>query len=522
MTTLWTAADLREATGGHFTAPFDATGVSIDTRTAQSGDLFIALLGESGDGHDHVARAFDAGAAGAMLHREIDRARPCLVGPGMVVRPCLMVDDTLAALTRLGAFARSRYPGHLAAVTGSVGKTTTKEMLRVALTPFGAVHAAVASYNNHWGVPLTLARMPRDAAFGVVEIGMNHAGEIAPLACLARPRVAIITSIEAAHIGYLGSLEAIAEEKAAILEGLDATGVAVLPADTPFLPLLRQRAGARRVLTFGAAPNADARLVEIEPDASASNLLLEIAGRELRLRLNAPGRHMAMNTLAALATVAAFGLDVETAARALEAFSPLVGRGARRRLVLANGTRPGGPALLLDESYNANGASMRAALDVLRLQPAARRVAILGDMLELGAAGPGEHVGLAEDVARSSDVVFTCGPLMRQLFDAVPPAIRGCHAETAAALAPLVAKQIGPGDAILVKGSLGSRMKTIVEALEARTGVDRTGDAGSGDADSGNARTGDVGTGKAHSGTAHSGTAHFGTARSGIQKGASR
>ena len=455
---LWDAADLREATGGGFSAPFDASGVSIDTRTIQPGDLFIALMGEAGGGHDHAARAIEAGAAGVMLHRD---------NPTIAHR--LIVDDTLAGLTRLGAFARARFPGHVAAVTGSVGKTTTKEMLRVALTPFGAVHAAVASYNNHWGVPLTLARSPRDAAFCVVEIGMNHAGEIAPLAQLSRPHVAIITTIEAAHIGYLGGMEAIAEEKSTILQGLNPAGVAVLPADSPWFPLLRERAGSHPVISFGSAQGAAVRLAELEQDADFSNLLVDVEGRELRMRLNAPGRHMAMNAVGTLAAIAALGLDPVTAAHALETFAPLPGRGAHRRLVL-----PDGPALLLDESYNANGASMRAALDVLRLQPAARRVAILGDMLELGEAGPAEHAALAADVIRSADLVFTCGPLTRHLFASVPVSIRGGHAEDATALAPIVAARVAAGDAVLVKGSLGSRMKTIVMALDALAYVSST------------------------------------------------
>ena len=455
MTGLWSAPELREATGGRFGVGFDASGVSIDTRTVQQGDLFIALIGEAGDGHDHAARAIEAGAAGVMLHRDI---------PAIGHR--LIVDDTLAGLTRLGAFARARFPGRVVAVTGSVGKTSTKEMLRVALAPFGTVHAAVASYNNHWGVPLTLARIPRDAAFAVVEIGMNHAGEVAPLTQLAQPHVAVITTVEAAHIGHLGGMEAIAEEKAAILQGLDTAGVAVLPADSPWFPLLRDRAGVHQVVSFGCAAGAGARLVRIEQDANFSMLMVDVAGHELRLRLNAPGRHMAMNAVAALGVIAALGLDPAAAAHALETFAALPGRGAHRRLAL-----PGGPALLLDESYNANGASMRAALDVLRLQPAARRVAILGDMLELGEAGPAEHAALAADVARSADRVFTCGPLMRHLFDAIPAQIRGEHAENAAALGPAVAALIAAGDAILVKGSLGSKMKIIVEALDALTSV---------------------------------------------------
>lgn len=454
---LWTAAELVEATGGRFVTRFDASGVSIDTRTIQPGELFVALIGEGGDGHDHAAHAIEAGAAGVMVHRDL---------PDIGQR--LIVDDTLAGLTRLGAFARARFSGRVVAVTGSVGKTTTKEMLRVALSPFGQVHAAVASYNNHWGVPLTLARIPAappaGAAVCVVEIGMNHAGEIAPLAQLAQPHVAVVTTIEAAHIGFLGGMEAIAEEKAAILQGLDASGVAVLPADSPWFPLLRDRAGSHRVLSFGTVPGATSRLIQIEQDADFSTLLMDVAGSELSMRLNAPGRHMAMNAVAALTAVAALGFDPVIAAQSLEGFTPLPGRGAHRRLGLKCG-----PALLLDESYNANGASMRAALDVLRLQPAARRIAILGDMLELGDAGPAEHAALAADVVRSSDLVFTCGPLMRHLYVSVPPSMRGGHAEDAAELAPMVTERVAAGDAVLVKGSLGSKMKTIVVALDALT-----------------------------------------------------
>ena len=452
-TALWTEAELLEATGGDFRQPFAATGVSIDTRTIAPGDLFVALVGENSDGHAHAARAIAAGAAGVMTHREVATAGGQLV-----------VDDTLAGLTRLGAFARARFDGRLVAVTGSVGKTTTKEMLRLALSAFGPTHAAAASYNNHWGVPLTLARMPRDAVFCVSEIGMNHAGEIAPLARLAQPHVAAIVSVEASHIGHLGGLEQIAEEKATIVAGLEPGGVAVLPADSPWFPRLRERAAGHRVLSFGAAQGAEARLLDIAQDANGSTFQADILGRGLRMRLNAPGRHMVSNALATLACVAALGLDIAVAARALEAFAALAGRGARRRLAL-----PGGDALLLDESYNANGASMRAALDVLRLQPATRRIAILGDMLELGEAGPTEHAALAVDAARSADLVFACGPMMRNLYDSLPAAARGAHAPDSAALAPLVAMQIAAGDAILVKGSLGSRMKSIVEALDALT-----------------------------------------------------
>lgn len=459
---LWTAAELLEATGGHFADRFDASGVSIDTRTIQPGDLFVALHGDAGDGHDYVEQGIDAGAAGVMVHRDI-----------AAVANRLVVDDTLAGLTRLGAFARTRFAGRVIAVTGSVGKTTTKEMLRVALSAFGPVHAAVASYNNHWGVPLTLARIPRASsepavreAFCVVEIGMNHAGEIAPLAQLAKPHVAVITTIEAAHIGYLGGMEAIAEEKASIMRGLDQAGTAVLPADSPWFALLRDRAGSHRVVGFGSGRGAAVRLTQLEQGPDSCSLLVDVLGHELRLRLNAPGRHMAMNAVAALGAIVALDLDPVIAADALEGFAPLPGRGAHRRIMLGQGS-----ALLLDESYNANGASMRAALEVLRLQSAVRHVAVLGDMRELGEFGPAEHAALAGDVARSADIVFACGPQMRHLFDAIPPAIRGRYAQDAAALAPVVAELVADGDAILVKGSLGSRMRTIVAALDALAGA---------------------------------------------------
>ncbi len=463
MIPLWSPDELVEATAGRLTTSFAATGVSIDTRSLQPGDLFIALVGETGDGHDHVHDAMAKGAAGAMVHRDVAGSAPLL-----------QVDDTLAALARLGGYARARFGGCVVAVTGSVGKTTTKEMLRSILSAFAPTHAAVASYNNHWGLPLTLARMPRDAVFCVVEIGMNHPGEIAPLARLARPHVAVITGVEKAHIGYLGSLEAIADEKASLFHGLEPGGTAVLPVDSPLLNRLRARTGGARVVTFGEASIADVRLIEAQADADGSQVVAQAGGHTIRFRLNAPGRHMVLNALAALAAATAIvetaGSDfsepaatvAERAARALEAFTPVTGRGARRLIRV-----PGGSALLLDESYNGNGASMRAALSVLRLQPARRRVAVLGDMLELGDAGSDEHSALSGPVIDAADRLFTCGPLMQRLFQAVPETLRAGHAADSAALAPIVAQQIAAGDAVLVKGSLGSRMKIIVNALDA-------------------------------------------------------
>lgn len=450
---LWTAAELIEATGGALSHPFVADGVSIDTRTLAPGDLFVALLGDGRDGHGFVPDALARGAAGAMVHRDV-----------LPAAPVLRVEDTLAGLSRLGGFARARLDAsdfRLIAVTGSVGKTTTKEMLRGALATFGPTHAAAASHNNHWGLPLTLARTPRDARFCIAEIGMNHANEIAPLARLARPHVAVITSIAKAHVGHLGSVEAIADEKASIMRGLEPGGVALLPADSAQLPRLKAQAGGAAILTFGADPAADVRLVHSDADEAGSRIHVDIVGHTASLRLAAPGRHMVMNAVAALAVLAALDLDPSGAIDALEAFVPLAGRGARRDIRVGCGT-----ALLLDESYNGNGESMRAALDVLRLQQSRRRVAVLGDMLELGDAGPAEHAGLADAVINSVDCLFTCGPLMRNLFEAVPQSLHGAHTADSAALAPVVAAAVAKGDAILVKGSLGSGMKRVIKAIE--------------------------------------------------------
>ncbi len=449
MTVLWTASDLAAATGT--ACGFAASGVSIDTRTLLPGDLFVALAGDSGDGHDFVADALEKGAAGALVHR---------TPRGLDSDPRLLrVADTLQGLRALGQFARARFTGRVVAVTGSVGKTTTKEMLRAMLAAFGPTHAAVASYNNHWGVPLTLARMPADALFAVIEIGMNHAGEIHPLACLARPHVAVITAIERAHIGYLGSIEAIADEKFSIRAGLEVKGTLIVPGESPLLARLPKGPGSVRA--FGAGADADARLLEAVGGPDSNDVAAIVGGVTVRFHMAAPGRHMAMNAVAALAAAHALGLDTRVAAAALKDFAPVGGRGARRRVAIA-----GGEAILLDESYHASAASVRAALSVLALQPGGRRVAVLGDMLELGDAAEGEHVGLAADVAASTDLLFTCGAMTRLLRERVPARLRGAHADDSAALSPLVVAALRPGDAVLVKGSLGSRMKCVVRAIE--------------------------------------------------------
>ncbi len=447
MTHLFSTDELTHATGGVMTVPFHADGVSIDTRTLAPGDLFVALRTETGDGHRHVAEAMQRGAAGALVHDQSalpDGAR------------VLVVADTQAGLTALGAFGRRRFQGAVAAVTGSVGKTTTKDMLRTVLSASGPTHAAQASYNNHWGVPLTLARMPDEASYAVIEIGMNNPGEIAPLAALAAPDLAVITTVAAAHIGHLGSLEAIADEKASLLAGILQGGTAVLPEDdAQFARLLDRVPDGVALCTFGAA-----QLVDIDADPDGSHVHAVIDARHVRFRVNAPGRHMVMNALAALTAAVALGADLEVSAGALAGFSAGAGRGARRPIL-------NGDAVLLDESYNASGASMRAALSVLALLPARRRVAVLGDMLELGAHSRAEHESLRDAVSDSADVLYACGPWMKFLYDAVPADKRGAYAADSEALALIVARDLRPGDAVLVKGSLGSRMRVVIAAIGA-------------------------------------------------------
>ncbi len=449
MTPLFSTDDLMHASAGTMTAPFHATGVSIDTRTLQPGDLFVALQTESGDGHDHVAAALARGAAGAMVHRQHGLPEDA---------PLLVVGDTLAGLTALGAFGRARFTGSVVAVTGSVGKTTTKEMLRLVLGASGPTQASVASYNNHWGVPLTLARLQPDGDYAVVEIGMNHPGEIAPLAVLAGPDVAVITAVAATHIGAMGSLEAIADEKASVAEGILQGGTLVLPLDSPLAPRMAAAAGGRRVLGFGAA---QMEVTAEDADGIAFTLMLD--GRAQPVRLAAAGRHMAMNAAAALLAAHALGADVAAGAAALGGFTAVGGRGARRRLA--------GGAILLDESYNASGAAVRAALAVLRMVPARRRIAVLGDMLELGAHSRAEHEALAEAVCDSADTLYACGPWMKFLFDAIPPERRGAHAADSTTLAAIVRAALQPDDAVLVKGSLGMGMRVIVDALDAAQGA---------------------------------------------------
>ncbi len=448
MSALWTAQELRDATGGTCADSLNVTGVSIDTRSIQPNDLFVALRDQR-DGHDFVPDALNLGAF-AMVDRAMDGA-------------VLKVSDTLMGLNALGVAGRTRMAGQVIAITGSVGKTTTKDMLKRACAALGATHASAASHNNQWGVPLTLARMPRATQWSAVEIGMNHRHEIAPLSRLARPHVVIVTSVGTAHIGHLGSQEAIAEEKADIAAGLLPRGFAILPQDSPHFGRMAAivRGLGAQVVGFGESPEASARMLAWRGDASSSEAEFELSGRHVVVRLEQPGKHMALNALAALAAIQAAGGDTGLAAAALSGFGAGAGRGEMRRIA----TPDDGTALLLDESYNASDSSVRAALLVLAAQKARRRIAVLGDMLELGDFGPGLHRALASDAANAADLVYACGPLMGHLFNALPERRRGFHTEDAASLAPLISAALRDGDAVLVKGSLGMGMAEIIRAL---------------------------------------------------------
>jgi UDP-N-acetylmuramoyl-tripeptide--D-alanyl-D-alanine ligase len=382
--------------------------------------------------------------------------------------PLLLVDDVLEALRALARAARARSGAKIVAVTGSVGKTGTKEALRLALGACGETHASVASYNNHWGVPLSLARMPESARYAIFEIGMNHAGEIAPLTALVRPHVAIITTVEPVHLEFFASVEAIADAKGEIFLGVESGGTAILNRDNPHFARLRKSAadaGVKHVVSFGEHAKADARLLNCSLLPDCSTVRASILGADVTYKLGAPGKHIVVNSLAALAAASLAGADLALAALALANLKPPTGRGARTSLDV-----PGGAALLIDESYNANPASMRASLALLGqapLGPRGRRIAALGDMLELGPRGAALHRELVEAVlAHRVDLVFCCGPLMGALWEALPSERRGGYAENSQALEGQLIGAVRAGDAMMVKGSLGSRMGLLVRALQ--------------------------------------------------------
>ncbi len=456
---LWSLPALAGVCGGKLdgTPPGAITGISIDTRTIEPGDLFVALTDQR-DGHDFVPAAFIAGATAALVSNSYNRQD----GDGCLIR----VADPLGALEDAGRIARFRTDAKIVAVTGSVGKTGTKEMLRHCLARSGPTHASEMSYNNHWGVPLTLARMPAETHYGVFEIGMNHAGEIAPLTRLVAPDVAIITTVEAVHLAHFASVEEIADAKAEILLGLPSGGTAILNRDNRHFDRLSCRAEERaiRIVAFGAHADADVRVEAIAVDGDASVVTARVHGRPLTYRVGAPGQHYVMNSLAAIAAVEALGTDVDLCVAALADISAPAGRGARTLI-----EHKGGQLLLIDESYNANPASMAAALANIGAVPRAqfpRRIAILGDMRELGSEADVLHRELAPAIrAAGVDLVFTCGVHMRALFDAVPSGCQGAHCATSLEVVDRIVSLLAPGDVVMIKGSLGTNMAPIVKAV---------------------------------------------------------
>jgi UDP-N-acetylmuramoyl-tripeptide--D-alanyl-D-alanine ligase len=458
---LWTTIAMAEAmrASSNGALPEAISGLSIDSRTIAPGEAYFAIKGDIHDGHDFVAAALKAGAALAVVAAA---QRDKFASDA----PLLVVDDVLAGLVALAHAARAQ----VIAITGSVGKTSTKEALRRVLDAQGSTHASTASFNNHWGVPLSLARCPASVRFAIFEIGMNHAGEIETLVKMVRPQVAVITTVEPVHLEFFAGIEAIADAKAEIFNGLEPGGAVVLNRDNSQFDRLQQSAnklGISRIVSFGADKQSDARLLDVSLHADRSAVHANILGYDVTYKLGMPGRHMAMNSLAVLAAASLAGADLALAALSLSQIEPAAGRGARRALEVASGE-----ATLIDESYNANPASMAAALNVLgaaAIGPQGRRIAVLGDMLELGPTSAMLHRGLVDAVkANHIDLVYCCGPLMRNLWDALSTGKRGGYADSADTLESQLVGAIRAGDAIMVKGSLGSKMKTIVNALEKR------------------------------------------------------
>jgi UDP-N-acetylmuramoyl-tripeptide--D-alanyl-D-alanine ligase len=458
---LWTVDEMAAAMGAERRGalPSAVSGISIDSRTIAPGEAFFALA-DRRDGHDFVEAALAAKAGLAVIAAERRGEFPQDAA-------LLLVPEVLPALRALAAVARRRTHVKVIGVTGSVGKTSTKDALLLALQKDGETHASVASYNNHWGVPLSLARCPASARYAILEMGMNHAGEIEPLSRLARPHVALITAIAPVHLEFFGTLAKIADAKAEIFLGVEKGGAAVLNRDNLQFAHLQRRAKEAeitRIVSFGRHAKADARLIKFALHPDCSTVEADILGTTLTYKIGAPGHHLVVNSLSVLAAAVLVGADLALAALALAEFKPPAGRGALIELDL-----PGGTAVLIDESYNANPASVAAALALLgraAIGPRGRRIAVLGDMLELGPRARALHRSLTAPIdANNIDLVFCCGPLMRVLWQALPAGRRGGYAEDAAALEAQVLSAVRAGDVVMVKGSLGSRMGPLVNAL---------------------------------------------------------
>jgi UDP-N-acetylmuramoyl-tripeptide--D-alanyl-D-alanine ligase len=459
---IWTAKDAAKATQGEASGTWLATGVSINTRTLNPGDLFIALKGDKLDGHDYVADALDKGAAAAIVSK---------VPEGVTDKEkLLIVEDTLRAMEALGVEARNRSAAKRIGITGSVGKTGTKEMLADLLKHEGQTHASKGSYNNHWGVPFSLASMHEGTDYGVFEMGMNHAGEISPLSKQVNPEICIITTVSAVHIENFDNEEQIAAAKAEIFDGMNQGGLAILNAENEWFDYLKQKAENKdlMVLPFGEEEHCAARLLECLEASNGSRVKAKILDEEVSFYLSVPGKHIVGNALAVLLAVKVLGGNVTEAAKRLGEIEAVSGRGKQEFLDLGDSKNP---VTLIDESYNASPAAMRAAFKVLALiDPGrgGRRIAVLGDMLELGKKSPELHKDLALPLqAADVQLVYTCGTFMKNLYDALPPEQKGEHKKDSSELAKIVPDVLTPGDVVMVKGSNGSKMGVIVEALRA-------------------------------------------------------
>ena len=459
--TLWTTAEIIAATHGMSSGEWEASSVSIDTRSMQAGALFVALPGTKVDGHEHVAAALANGAAGALVSRAV---------AGVDASRLVLVKDVEKALQQLGAAARNRSNAKFIGITGSVGKTGAKEMLAAALSVVGKVYATKGNLNNHLGVPLNLANLPTDTQYAVIEMGMNHAGEISPLSQMARPHVSLSTTVDAVHIEFFPSVEAIADEKAAIFDGMAGQGVAVLNADNAHYERLKKHAQAQgmdRILSFGTGKNALCRMTHYAIDDTHSVIEATIAGTVMSYRIGTVGKHWALMSVAVLGVADALGADIAKSAAALAQFTEPKGRGQIKKLSMK-----GGNLRLIDDCYNASPVSMKGAIEKvaeMRAAPAqdVRTVVVLGDMLGLGDRAEDLHVGLVPTLVNNQmDLVFAAGTFMEKMYQALPEAMRGAYKPTSRELAPMVVEALRANDLVLVKGSRGSRMDVVVEAIE--------------------------------------------------------
>ncbi len=459
---IWSAREAVKATGGEASGEWQAMGVSIDSRTLDFGDLFIAIVGDNSDGHDHVYEAIKKGAVAAVVNREIE---------GVPKEKLLIVKDTFKAMEDLARSAKTRNSGKIIAVTGSVGKTGTKEMLATALKDQGQTHVSINSYNNHWGVPLTLSAMHAGTDYGVFEVGMNNPGEIAPLSKMIKPDISIITTISPAHIENFGDgLAGIINAKAEIYEGMEKGASVVLNRDNINFEALKEKAEKKdlKVFSFGEHKSSDAKMLKCLEAANGSRVSAEIMGEELSFSLQIAGRHNASNALAVLLAVKLAGGDIQKAGKAIAKQEPITGRGRREVIECYDKNNP---ITLIDESYNASPEAMKAAFKVLALVDpgrGGRRIAVLGDMLELGKESTKMHADLALPLkAANVDLVYTCGQHMKNLYENLPANQQGKHMKTSEELAQIVPDVLIPGDVVMVKGSLGSKMGLVVEALRA-------------------------------------------------------